>query len=396
MHRTPALVALITLATGLAVTPPATAGPPAAAGPAAATTAMAVRAPAWDALFDRSSGWTGADGIYSIPLSGDERPGSAAGGTTFWTFSDTFIGQVDDADHRESGSVLVNNTMALLEGARPDPSRMQFFWKTAANGAPQPQVVPDGPDQRWFWPNDGIAIDGQLYLYSLRMKPGTDPVFNFAIDGISLLSSPADSNPPFATYTQVDAPLYAPATDHAGDLTFGQAVLPNTTAAGAPDPDGYLYVYGVRNDLRKKLLVSRVRPDHIADFASYRFWDGRAWSPSLSAAVPVTSRISSEFSVSPLPDGRYLLVFQLDALSGQVAVRYGDSPVGPWGPPTVIWNCPEDQLTRNTYTYNAKAHPALSQPGRLLISYNVNTFKFAEHFSNADIYRPRFIWLPLP
>jgi len=25
----------------------------------------------------------------------------------------------------------------------------------------------------------------------------------------------------------------------------------------------------------------------------------------------------------------------------------------------------------------------------------VNTFDFLEHFRNADIYRPRFIWLPL-
>jgi hypothetical protein len=27
----------------------------------------AIRAPEWDALFDRSSGWTGADGVHTIP-----------------------------------------------------------------------------------------------------------------------------------------------------------------------------------------------------------------------------------------------------------------------------------------------------------------------------------------
>jgi len=48
--------------------------------------------------------------------------------------------------------------------------------------------------------------------------------------------------------------------------------------------------------------------------------------------------------------------------------------------------------------YGAKAHPHLSAPGELLISYHVNTFDFWENFSagGVDIYRPRFIKLPLP
>jgi len=215
------------------------------------------------------------------------------------------------------------------------------------------------------------------------------------VDGVSLLASAADSVPPFSRYRQADAPLYLPKNGSMGDTTYGLAVMPNTPAAGAPAPDGFVYVYGVRNDFSKKLLVARVRPGAIANFAAYRFWTGSAWSPSITAAVPVTSRVSSEFSVSPLPDGRYILVFQLDTLSDKVAVRYGDSPVGPWSDYTVVWEAPEDDISPNTYTYNAKAHPHLSTPDRLLISYNVNTFDFLEHFRNADIYRPQFIWLPL-
>ena len=347
---------------------------------------IAVPAPEWGALFDRRSGWTGADGIYSIPLSGDERPGSDT--TTFFTFSDTFIGQVNAADQRLAGSTLVNNTMALLAGRQPDPANIDFYWQTTAGGAPRAQVVPSGPGRRWFWPNDGIVVNGTLYLFSLRMKKGTDPIFNFAVDGVSLLASAADSVPPFSRYRQADAPLYLPKNGSMGDTTYGLAVMPNTPAAGAPAPDGFVYVYGVRNDFSKKLLVARVRPGAIANFAAYRFWTGSAWSPSITAAVPVTSRVSSEFSVSPLPDGRYILVFQLDTLSDKVAVRYGDSPVGPWSDYTVVWEAPEDDISPNTYTYNAKAHPHLSTPDRLLISYNVNTFDFLEHFRNADIYRP--------
>ena len=48
--------------------------------------------------------------------------------------------------------------------------------------------------------------------------------------------------------------------------------------------------------------------------------------------------------------------------------------------------------------YNAKAHPHLSDPDHLLISYNVNTNiggDFWYHFERGDLYRPRFISFPL-
>lgn len=356
----------------------------------------AFRAPEWEALFDRDSGWTGADGVYSVPLSGDERPGSADATKTFWVFSDTFIGSVDAAGQRVPGAALVNNTNALLTGGVPDPAQMQFFWGAGASGAPAARVVPNTSPSHWFWTNDGIAQNGKIHLYSLRMKPGGSGAFAFAVDGISLLTSQADHTLPFATYTQTVAPLYVAGGGSRGEAYFGVALMPNTATAGAPNPDGYLYIYGVRNDpLGKKLLVARVRPEGIERFADYRFWDGRRWVAGAGKAAPVTDRVSSEFSVTPLPDGRYILVFQLDALSKTIAVRYADSPTGPWGAPVPVWDCPEDTLTADTYTYGAKAHPHLSQPGELLISYHVNTFEFAEHFSDADIYRPRFVRLPL-
>jgi len=173
--------------------------------------------------------------------------------------------------------------------------------------------------------------------------------------------------------------------------------MPNTAAAGAPRPDGYLYVYGTRNDpFNKKLVVSRVLPGDIANFSQYRFWDGKRWSKFITRAASLTDRISAEFNVSPLADGRFLLVFQLDGLSRDVAVRYGASPIGPWGSAIPVYHAPEPDIDpANVYTYNAKGHPHLSRPGEMLISYNVNTFDFNENINNADIYRPRFIRLPL-
>ena len=355
----------------------------------------ATPAPDWDTLFHRSSGWTGADAAYALPLSGDYRPGSGDATHTVWVFDDTFIGDVDASGHRLPGTALVNNTFAVLNGGQPVLDQIQFYWRTDAAANPQAMVKPSTCTICWYWPIDGIALSGTIYLYVLEMAPGSGGVFNFQVVGISLLTTPASSPVPFDSYTAVDnTPLFA---NGSSQIYFGQAVMPNTAAAGAPRPDGYLYVYGTRNDpFNKKLVVSRVLPGDIANFSQYRFWDGKRWSKFITRAASLTDRISAEFSVSPLADSRFLLVFQLDGLSRDVAVRYGASPIGPWGSAIPVYHAPEPDIDpANVYTYNAKGHPHLSRPGEMLISYNVNTFDFNENINNADIYRPRFIRLPL-
>lgn len=402
--RTLSLLLALSVAQGLlagcdAVAPDpveADAAPSAAADATALSGVTVEPAPAWTALFDRSSGWTGADGIFSVPVNGVEAPGTAGGTRTVFLFNDTAIGDVRDDGSRAPGTVLVNNTLALLDGGTPDPRDIDFFWRGGRED-PRAVLVPSTPDSEpdeWYWNADGIVIGSTLWVYYLRVGPGGGGAFPFELVGANLARTDLDGGRP-GPVEQFDAPLYRPAQGDRGDLTFGAGLLPNLASAGAPDPDGYLYVYGVRNDpLVKKLLVARVHPEHIADFARYRYWDGQAWVADLDAAVPVTSRVSNELSVTPLLNGQYLLVFQRDAISPVVGARLGDSPVGPWGPVTDLYRCPEVDQDPDYYCYNAKAHPHLSEPGTLLISYNVNTFDFfGDFFRDADLYRPRFIRL---
>jgi hypothetical protein len=106
----------------------------------------------------------------------------------------------------------------------------------------------------------------------------------------------------------------------------------------------------------------------------------------------IAGRASNELSLTPLPDGRYALVFQVDGMSSSVGLRLGLSPTGPFGPVIQLWECPEVKENKRYFTYNAKAHPNLSGPGELLISYNVNSFDFFNQIKiNPNLYRPRFI-----
>jgi hypothetical protein len=83
-------------------------------------------------------------------------------------------------------------------------------------------------------------------------------------------------------------------------------------------------------------------------------------------------------------------------LSTEVAVQLGNSPVGPFFPVKKIWNTEEVFEDMDFFTYNAKGYPHLSEPGYLLISYNINSFDFwNDILDKPNLYRPRFIQIKL-
>ena len=131
------------------------------------------------------------------------------------------------------------------------------------------------------------------------------------------------------------------------------------------------------------------------EFGSWTFWDGADWNKDFNRCVAITEHVSNELSVSFLPSGKIILVSQVGDLNqSQVGIRIGESLIGPFGPVEKIWNCEESLEEPEFFAYNAKAHPSLSQPGELLISYNVNSFAFWDQIEDyPNLYRPRFIKL---
>ncbi|HNW58999.1 MAG TPA: hypothetical protein PKI62_04945 [bacterium] len=344
------------------------------------------RAETWDRLLQRSSGWTGSDGIYSIPVDGSEQP---HGQDHLILFSDTFIGQVDAAGKRVN-STIVNNTLAWLRGNRPAADSISFMWGrsgTSPRAVFTPATASAAPNDL-YWLMDGIHIDSLFHVFALRLHTTGSGAFDFALNGVVILSFALDENHYPVDVQQTDLPFFV--KQGVLSAALGQAILPNTRASGNRHYDGYLYIYGPRDDASgKSLIASRVLPEHILDFSQWQFWDGRGWSGNPEACAAITDRLSQEFSITEVGD-RYALVFQLGST---VAIRLGDSPVGPFGFYNEIYKCPEVNISGNVFIYNAKAHPSLSETDSLLISYNVNTLSFAENLTIADIYRPRFIKL---
>ena len=354
-------------------------------------------APAWTNLLKRTSGWYGADGIFAIPLNGKDNTAISDTSENLIIFSDSMIGEIEDGKIKGKPH-MVHNTVAILKGKEPKPENIQFFWDEK-NGEPETIFVPqlDGVSKEdYYWMGDGFVNteNGNTYIFAYRMR-NFDPKDDWSFRQMKqdLIVFPNGTLPPFHNHRQIETPLMFDA-DSASDVgSFGAGIFVNTAHAGAPNADGFVYVYGIRGK-SKNLIVGRVKPKHFEDFAQWTFWDGNGWNKDMRKTANIVSGVSNELSLSPLPNGKYALVFQLNGMSNIIGMRIGSSPVGPFGDLEKIYEAKETAENKNYTTYNAKAHPSLSAQGELLVTYNVNSMDYWNEIQkNPQLYRPRFVRL---
>lgn len=360
-------------------------------------------APEWDALFKRNHGWFGGDGIFSIPYNGVDTFSEADTTTVAFLFSDSMIGDIV-SDSLQPGYTMIHNSIALLKGRQPKEENISFGYNKEDNAKPETIFTPAIPAAQKgdiYWLGDGFmnpSLDSSICFFAYVIHNTTDNDWGFAETANVLIEIPKDDKPPFKNYKQTQTPFFLKgASDTASDQgSFGAGIFVNTKDAGVAKPDGYIYVYGVRGK-QKNVMVARVKPEAFKQFEQWTFFDGKDWTNDIHKAVNITDSASNEMSVTPLPDGRYAMVFTINGLGYDVGLRLGKTPYGPFGKVIKVWNCDTlKSLSKNIFSYNAKAHPALSKPGEFLISYNVNSFDFHNEIKKfPDLYRPRFIRLKL-
>lgn len=351
-------------------------------------------APEWSALFHRYHGWFGGDGIFAISLNGKENAGPVDTTENMILFSDSMLGDIVDGKPKDQN--MVNNTVAILRGGIPDSSRIKFYWNEAGR-KPAALFIPNTPSSEkgdYYWLGDGFRndkIDGAIYIFAYRMhNENIHDDWSFRQRSLNLIKIPKGSKPPFREQQQMETPFLFKGESAKDDGSFGSGVYVNTKSAGAINPDGFVYIYGIKGE-EKSLVAARVKPELIEKFSEWRFWDGENWNKDVDRVAAIVPHVSNELSVTALKDGRYLLIFQEGGMSHTVAMRIGSSPVGPFGPSIRIYESEDTKENKNYFGYNAKAHPTLSTAGELLVSYNVNSFDFWNEIQkNPTLYRPRF------
>ena len=306
----------------------------------------------YETLFDRRSGWTGADGTYSYVLSD---------GAILWSFSDTFIGQVVDGKHVDFEFVNNSHIVQVADGLA--------FLKA-------PAFVP--PDRKgWYWMWDG-TYDREFQVLLGQFDKDAGGIFGFEQVGLWYACARLHTDK-LVVNEYVKLPFFERRENQL--ITFGSAVYKE----GAWD-----YVLGIRDEGPKRsCTLARVPKGRLGLPGVWRFWNGEEWVKDPWQAVALFVGASMESSLHRTRDGGYLYVGSVDT-TGEVVARYAPNLTGPWTEPTKVYQAP--QVKGNVIAYNAKAHPQLSLDGRILVSYNVNTTSLERVVEEADIYRPRFVW----
>jgi hypothetical protein len=350
-----------------AVSAAARPAPPGSAGCDASAARTVTSAPAadYDRAFntygDTSGAWSGADSTYSTELPGDRE---------LWSFSDTLIGPVAADGSRSPDTPFVNNSFVVTRHGR---------FQTVIGGTPADpkSVVAPAAENAWYWSGDPI-VSGRIlqipYLQFARTGTGS---FDFAwhktvlarfdartLKLLDVSDLPSSTEVEWASYTE----------------RFGD----------------YTYIYGVEDlGLDKYLHIARVRGGDLR--AGWQFFTGSGWSNDEAASARVMSGVGNEYSVTRLGTG-YVLITQdtSELFSTHIVAYFSCSPDGPFTGKTVVYSTPETGAggsygNPNVFTYNPHAHPELSSGNQVLISYNVNTFDINDLWSDAGIYRPRFV-----
>jgi hypothetical protein len=312
-----------------------------------------------DNFFIRSSGWNGADGVYTF----------AFGNKLLWYFSDTFVGEVDSTRTRQNNK-MINNSYAVSD---LDGSDIVFHY----GEDPIASAFP-APAGSLYWPEDSYVDGNDLYMFDLKMKAGGGlgdilgvDIVKATFDGTLLTQGEITEVPGLQT----------------NDTSVGSYVFGSYVEKG---DDGYLYVFGyLTKSGRHNMCVSRMKLDGFPK-SQVEYLNNDGWSASPTDLKEMANDISPEFRLYHVGN-KVFLAYILSTWSGKIFLSEADTSLSVFPRGEYVYYCPEEvTITKNTFCYNAKIQPALCDEKKIVISYHVNSFTSADN-SNAEVYRPRFI-----
>ena len=332
--------------------------------------------PGYDALFDRQEGWTGGDGVYSVPL---------ADSTILWLFGDTWLGDVRHNAH--VNATIVNNTVAIQRGRFPGEAVVDFYSGRTPDGNTAALIRP--PDGRgWLWIYHGAIIQGQLYLFMVQIERTAEPpAAGFRITGTWLGQVANYGDPP---------PSWKISQQRIPWGSFSSAVTLFGSWVLKQGP--WIYIYGTTEDVvdgyhHKYMILARAPESGLAQFNQWQFYANGRWSADFKKAERLCAGMANEYSVSYLPAlDKYVAVYSDGGSVDNIAARFAPNPWGPWRDPVSLFRCPEAGWGENIICYAAKGHPDISETSdELIVSYIANSIDFETMVSDARLYRPRFI-----
>ena len=313
----------------------------------------------------RLDDWTGADNTASVQL---------PDGRTAWVFADTFLDRVNP-DHSRDNEDFIQNSIVLQRGDR--------LTRTLHGGTvPRPETLiqtddghqADGKEEvgdSWYWANGATVDGGKLQVFVNKYWMFSDELFGFEWLGNAI-----------ATFSLPQLKL-----ESIRQIVSADGVTWGSTAV---HEGGYVYVYGNRSNA---LMLARAKEGDL--LGRWQYWTGSGWSIHYADSAPLFQGIGTAVGIQKVGGAYVLVTFDNRSFLPADIVAYTScSLTGPWNGPTTIYHTPE--AGGNLFTYDARLHPQFSRDGKLVVSYNVNSFDFADLMHDVRIYRPRFVEVTLP
>lgn len=303
-------------------------------------------------------GWAAADGTYSVSL---------PNGEVAWLFNDTFLGPVNQDESLASGWGFIHNSLVLAtHGSR----RLLTTVTGGTHAEPQSLATPTDTSD-WYWNTDGIVDGNSLYVFEAKIgQTDAPPPFNFGQIGMDIAKLSLSN-------FQVEriTPTYSQ-----DNISWGTQLL----RVGP-----WIYIYGTEGvSMNKYMHLARVRAGNL--LGTWQFYTGTGWSSDPNASARLLGGVGSSYGVTEV-NGQYVLTTTDSNLGSEIYVYTAPAPTGPFTQLGGVYNAPE--AGGNIYIYNVAAHPEISAPNQLVISYNVNSFDGNDILDNVNNNRARFITL---
>ena len=317
--------------------------------------------------FSRSEGWLGGDGIYSMNLDGIDIPGHGInnGKKTIVWFSDSISGIVKDSKTEMNN--FVNNALSWVSYGNKIKD-IEWHYEKEKNKLFTVFLPTNPKETERFWLNDGFVNqdkNNEINLIGINVITTGEGIWGFKCIKNTIITIPHDSLPPKKIkYTTKELPF---SLEEVGMIS---ALNVNTKESGSRNADGYIYIYFISSDLSFSLKIARMLPKDFLEPLKWTFWNGTDWSTNTKEAKSSFKNLSPEMSVVQLKNGKYMMTFQENAIGSRIGIKFSDTPYIWSDETTWIWNIKLEDS--EMFSYNAKAHPALSSENEIIISYNTN------------------------
>ena len=363
----------------------------------------------YDALFTRTLGWNGGDGVLTTGL---------PNGNVFWSFNDSFYGVVEGETRTRLSCSFPRNNLMIQTGEdddsdlvwladyvqTDDPDAERYYHARTHIRHPQATLseadIERGEiDQDYvYWAGDATVYDDpergkvlQMLWTGVNLTGGDNSMVNFdsCLREYSLEGTPGDGQ-----YMSVLTTDY----DFGDDgYAYGSTMF--------EDKDGHVYLYTTRQEgLISRVLVARTETLDLRSQWSYYIRDVNGeyhWQTELPTDEEMQrSHISSYSGSMPWifeKDGTYYMVMESFPFGRGIYIYRSEKPYGPFEDEKLLFSLPEtlDKIGNPYHQrwYMVNLHPALSREGELVFSTNSDPNNFWDNFNregSADFYRPYF------